>query len=354
MKYVPVTWNYSKYVYDAILITGIILYIWIFLKIAPMYQDVTRPLDGVVLRMRAFGTCAFILLSFILCIGPLARLDKRFLPLLYNRRHFGVLTCSVAFTHASYVLGWYFSFSPTDRYIGMLIANTSYEQILGFPFEIFGIFALIVLLILAVTSHDFWLSFLSPPIWKKIHMGIYFAYTAIVLHIVLGAMQSENGILLFVLVLLGVFPVCLFHFLAARKERLMDNTGISSDSGNNWIAVGDPKKIPDKRAIVVSIKNGERVAIFRNGEKLSAITNVCAHQNGPLGEGKIVFGCVTCPWHGYQYKLEDGRAPAPFTEKISTFKLKLTDGELYLDSNAQPPGTYVEPVVSPILTSEAD
>ena len=83
---------------------------------------------------------------------------------------------------------------------------------MGFPFEIFGIFALIVLLILAVTSHDFWLSFLSPPIWKKIHMGIYFAYTAIVLHIVLGAMQSENGVLLFVLVLLGVFPVCLLHF----------------------------------------------------------------------------------------------------------------------------------------------
>ena len=80
---------------------------------------------------------------------------------------------------------------------------------------------------------------------------------------------------------------------------------------------------------------------------MSAISNVCAHQNGPLGEGKIVFDCVTCPWHGYQYNVEDGRAPAPFTEKISTYKLKLTNGELYLDLQAQPPGTYVEPVISP-------
>ena len=42
--------------------------------------------------MRAFGSCAFLMLTLILCIGPLARLDARFLPLLYNRRHFGVLT----------------------------------------------------------------------------------------------------------------------------------------------------------------------------------------------------------------------------------------------------------------------
>ena len=348
VKYVPVTWNYSKYVYDLILLLGIILYIWIFLKVAPAFQDVSRPLDGAVLRMRAFGTCAFILLSFILCIGPLVRLDNRFLPLLYNRRHFGVLTCSVAFTHASFVMGWYFNFSPTNQYVGMLIANTSYEQVLGFPFEAFGIFALIILLILAVTSHDFWLSFLSPPIWKMLHMGIYLAYVAIVLHIVLGAMQSEKGLFLFVLVLIGIIPVGLLHFFAARKERLIDLAGISTKTGDSWVSVGDPGRIPDQRAIVVPLKDDERVAIFRNGEKLSAISNVCAHQNGPLGEGKIVFGCVTCPWHGYQYNVEDGRAPAPFTEKISTYKLKLKDGELYLDTQAQQPGTYVEPVVSPV------
>lgn len=29
---------------------------------------------------------------------------------------------------------------------------------------------------------------------------------------------------------------------------------------------------------------------------------MCKHQNDPLGEGKIVDGCVTCPWHGYDGK----------------------------------------------------
>ncbi|WP_370198074.1 Rieske (2Fe-2S) protein, partial [Roseibium sp.] len=69
------------------------------------------------------------------------------------------------------------------------------------------------------------------------------------------------------------------------------------------------------------------------------------HQNGPLGEGKVLWGCITCPWHGYQYNLADGCAPAPFTEKIATYKLKLVGSTVLLDPNALPPGTYVEPVV---------
>jgi nitrite reductase/ring-hydroxylating ferredoxin subunit len=33
-------------------------------------------------------------------------------------------------------------------------------------------------------------------------------------------------------------------------------------------------------------------------------------QNGPLGEGRIVDGCITCPWHGYQYRPDTGRLAA--------------------------------------------
>lgn len=348
VKYIPVTWNLSKWIYDFIVIVGIVLYIWIYITVAPAFQDVTRPLDGAVLKMKAFGSCAFIMLSFILCIGPLSRLDKRFLPLLYNRRHFGVLTCSVAFTHASLVVDWYFNFSLTDRYVGLLAANTSYGQLLGFPFEALGIFALIVLVILAATSHDFWLSFLSPPFWKTLHMSIYVAYAAIVLHIALGALQTENNPLLAMVVAGCVLPVCVLHALSAYRERLIDRPFESQEIKTDWVSIGDPKEIPDKRAKIVTVGGGDRIAVFRNGDKLSAITNACAHQNGPLGEGKIVFGCVTCPWHGFQYNVEDGRAPAPFTEKIATYRLRLEGEILKIDPNALPPGTYVEPVVSPL------
>ncbi len=72
----------------------------------------------------------------------------------------------------------------------MLFANVSYGQIIGFPFEAFGIFALLVLLILATTSHDFWLKFLTPRVWKTLHYLIYPAYAAVVAHVALGVMQD--------------------------------------------------------------------------------------------------------------------------------------------------------------------
>ena len=139
VRYAPVGWNRNKIIYDVVLLAAVVAYILIFIKIAPSFQDVTRPTSGAILRAQAFGSCAFLMLTFILCIGPLARLDTRFLPLLYNRRHFGVITCAVAFTHASSVVSIYYSFSPLNKYVAVLASNSSYDRFLGFPFETFGI-----------------------------------------------------------------------------------------------------------------------------------------------------------------------------------------------------------------------
>jgi sulfoxide reductase heme-binding subunit YedZ len=97
--------------------------------------------------------------------------------------------------------------------------------------------------------------------------------------------------------------------------------------------------IPDQGARIVAAPGGERIAVFRDGTQIGALTNLCAHQNGPLGEGRIIDGCVTCPWHGYQYRLADGCAPPPFTEKLATHRVRIRDGVVEVDPNALPPGT---------------
>jgi nitrite reductase/ring-hydroxylating ferredoxin subunit len=92
------------------------------------------------------------------------------------------------------------------------------------------------------------------------------------------------------------------------------------------------------------LPNGDRVAVFRHEGKLSAIANACAHQNGPLGEGRIIDCLVTCPWHGFQYEVTTGRSPAPFTEMIPTYNLRVENGAVMVDPIANTPGTFVEPV----------
>ncbi|WP_193141269.1 Rieske 2Fe-2S domain-containing protein [Meridianimarinicoccus sp. MJW13] len=338
VRFVPVQWNRNKWVYDGLLLAAVMAYLTLFLGYGAGAADATRPVDGAILRMRAFGSCAFFLLTLILCIGPLARLDRRFLPLLYNRRHFGVLTAAVALTHAVYVVNWYFAFAPTPQIEALLASNTSYGQLLGFPIEALGIFALLCLLVLAASSHDFWLSFLGAPVWKRLHLLIYPAYLAVVAHVALGALQDAKNPGFAIFFGAGAMAVSVLHLAAWWR------TPSRRRAKGDWVAVCSPGDIADQRARIIRLPSGDRAAVFRDGAAYSALSNACAHQGGPLGEGRIIDGCVTCPWHGFQYRMRDGCSPAPFSEKVPTYNLRLRDGVIEIAASANPPGTAVDPL----------
>ena len=340
VKYIPVQWNPNKWIYDAAMLVGVAAFLWIFLYLSPPVLDHDQPINPQIHNARAFGACAFTMLTVILCIGPLARLDRRFLPLLYNRRHFGVMTAFVATTHAGYVLDWYFAFSSRPKLQGLLEANTSFGQIAGFPFEILGVFGLICLGILAATSHDFWLKFLTPPVWKRLHYLIYAAYAAVVGHVVLGILQDDRGFGVNLLFIGGAALVCGLHVMAWMQDA--GDAGAQEDDA--WVTVAAPSAFREGFAKITRLPSGDRVAVFLHEGQLSAIANACAHQNGPLGEGKIVDCLVTCPWHGFQYDVRSGQSPAPFTEKVPTYRLRLAGGQVQVHSSANAPGTYVAPL----------
>jgi len=153
------------------------------------------------------------------------------------------------------------------------------------------------------------------------------------MHVALGVMQDDRRALIPILLGAAFSLVTALHIAAAWRERE------STPQAGEWLAVGPPDSIPDQAARIVAAANGERIAVFRDGNQIGALTNLCAHQNGPLGEGRIINGCVTCPWHGYEYRLEDGCAPPPFTEKLATYRVRLRDGLIEVDPKALPPGT---------------
>ncbi len=333
-----VQWNRHKLVYDALALGLVGLYLASYLLLAALTgSGITWETQ----RLRAVGSCAFLMLSLILSIGPLARLDRRFLPLLYNRRHLGVLTFLVALSHAVLVLDWYHGHGVIDPLLSLLTGNLHYGRFTGFPFEMLGLAALVILFLMAATSHDFWLAYLSPPVWKAIHMAVYLAYGLLVLHVALGALQEDRDLLLPSLLVASVLIVSTLHILAARQESPVDaGTALAAF----WLPVGPPGSIAEGRARIVVPPEGERIAIFRHQGRLSAVSNVCAHQNGPLGEGRIIDGCITCPWHGFQFRPEDGCAPPPFTDKIPTYRLRLANGMVEVDPAPLPPGTPVDPL----------
>ncbi len=332
-----VQWNRQKLLYDGILVGTVTFYLGGFVTTYHRWHPPKDLAAAIDIWIRATGSCAFLMLTVILCIGPLARLDRRFLPLLYNRRHFGVLTFLIAFAHAGLMVEWFAIQNALPNLVDEMTAMGNYLKFIGFPFKALGLAALIVLFLMASTSHDFWLAFLTPPVWKGLHMALYGAYGLVVMHVALGIMQYERTPLI-PLMLMGSFgAVTVLHLAAGWRERRGERAGAAS--GDGWIVVGPPRSIPDKAARIVVAAGGERIAVFRDGEEIGALTNLCAHQNGPIGEGCIVDGCVTCPWHGYQYRLADGCAPPPFTEKLVTYRTRIRNGVVEVDPRPLPPGT---------------
>ncbi len=338
--YVPISWNPFKKKYDLFLGSFIGLYLLVFI----LLNLILFPqLIIVTILIRAFGSLAIIMLHIILMIGPLCRLQPRFLPLLYNRRHFGVTMFLVASVHAVLSLIWFHTGGYLNPLVSLFGGNTHYDSLRFFPFQTLGFVAYIILMFMAFTSHDFWLHFLSPLVWKGLHMMVYLAYSLLILHVMLGIVQLESSLIIFLMLLGGLLTLVILHIWAGMKEWKLDHSKNDS-SEKEWKYVCEINDLENNRAKMILVDQ-ERVAVFKYGNKINAVHNVCKHQNGPLGEGKIVDGCIVCPWHGYQYLPENGRAPEPFTEKLATYKVKIERSSIYLNTLALPEGTAVNPAI---------
>lgn len=339
-QYRWVQWNRHKKIYDAIVVAAVVLYLAVFVGVGKLVFG--SDVGDEILVMRALGTCAFAMLTLILCIGPAARFEPRLAAVLYNRRHLGVTMFLVALAHGVLALLYYGGFGVVNPFSAVFASSPYLVPLCAMPFELFGLLALLILFVMAATSHDFWLANLGAEVWKTLHMGVYLAFGLLVAHVALGALQDHRSPVYVVLVGGAVVLVGGLHVAAGVRERRRDVAGLEPEEG--WVEVPSPREIPDGRARTVCLARGERVAVFRDGDELTAVTNVCAHQAGPLGEGKIVDGCITCPWHGYQFKPGDGCSPPPYTEKVATYDLRVEGERVLLRAQANEPGTRTTPV----------
>jgi len=325
--YTAVGWTGAKKAYDATIAIGVAIYLSLFVGVG-LYAHPDATIET--LLIRALATAAFLMLHVILSIGPLCRLNPKFLPLLYNRRHLGVTMFLVALAHAIFAIVQFHAQGNAGPLVSLLTTGTG--------FQTFGLGALLIFFLMAATSHDFWLANLGAPVWKTLHMAVYAAYALLVLHVAFGALHSESHPVLAIATAAGMAWLLTLHVASAFHERTGDRDVVPADG---WIDAGPVEDIPEGRARIVCA--GERIAIFRYDGKISAISNLCRHQNGPLGEGRVIDGCITCPWHGYQYLPANGRSPAPFTEKVATFEVRVTGGRVFVNPKGHEPGTPVEP-----------
>jgi nitrite reductase/ring-hydroxylating ferredoxin subunit len=74
---------------------------------------------------------------------------------------------------------------------------------------------------------------------------------------------------------------------------------------------------------------GVPVLLYRADGRTYAVAATCSHMGGPLEEGTIADGCVTCPWHGSTFRFADGgivRGPASTPQP--RYETRLQDGRI--------------------------
>ena len=335
--YKAVAWNRSKAIYDAVLIGCVALYLAVFIAVGMLTHRADHAISAPLLVIRALGSCAFIMLAFAISIGPLNRLSKMFAPLLYNRRHLGVATFLVAFAHAALVVQYFGAFGDRNPIVAVLAGDLGDGSLSDYPFEILGFFALLILFVMAATSHDFWLKNLTPSLWKSLHMLVYVAFGLLIAHVALGAVQTERNPVYAIVLGAGALTVIALHLTTGVREWRRDAHAMAVSPDDSWIDVAASDDVREGVGKVIYLAGRERVALFRHQGAITAMTNVCPHQGGPLGEGQIVDGCVTCPWHGHQFDPTTGRAPAPYTDAVTMLRVRTDQGRILINPTPNAP-----------------
>src|SRR6476661_460518 len=243
-SYQAVGWNRQKKIYDWLIFAFCVVYLTTFIVLTATFNPNYTFETGLI---RSTSTLALILLHVILSIGPLTRINKKFLPLLYNRRHLGVTMFCIILVHGAFSILQFHSLGNVNPFVSLFTSNTHFGSLADFPFQALGFFALIIFFLMAITSHDFWLHNLSPKVWKTLHMFVYLAYFLVVMHVMLGVIQYETNPVFIIIMAVGASTLIALHLIAGLKEVKKDNIEYALKQGG-FVFVCDVNEIEDSRA----------------------------------------------------------------------------------------------------------
>lgn len=98
---------------------------------------------------------------------------------------------------------------------------------------------------------------------------------------------------------------------------------------SEFVSVLSVAELPPGRATEVTV--GERqVALFNVGGNFFALTNLCPHRGGPLGQGFLEGKEVSCPWHNYTFDVTTGENVVSADLKVQRYDVKVEDGRVFV------------------------
>ena len=106
------------------------------------------------------------------------------------------------------------------------------------------------------------------------------------------------------------------------------NQTVFDSEPEDWTAVLDASMVVENRPTAALAGELPLVIVQRDGT-VHALADRCAHRGGPLHEGDIDGDCISCPWHGTRFRLDDGsvqRGPSAYPQPV--YEARVHDGRI--------------------------
>jgi len=76
---------------------------------------------------------------------------------------------------------------------------------------------------------------------------------------------------------------------------------------------------------------GKSIALANVDGKFYAINNTCLHRGGPLGSGEMSGKSVTCPWHGWQYDVTNGKLGINPAIGVDCYQVEVRGDDIFVN-----------------------
>ena len=99
---------------------------------------------------------------------------------------------------------------------------------------------------------------------------------------------------------------------------------------SDFVRVASVSDLADPGRMLVEVDD-RMIALFHVGGQFYAIDDVCTHDGGPLGEGRLEGFAIACPRHGAKFDIRDGRVLSmPATMPTVAHDVKVEGGEVFV------------------------
>jgi nitrite reductase/ring-hydroxylating ferredoxin subunit len=95
------------------------------------------------------------------------------------------------------------------------------------------------------------------------------------------------------------------------------------------VVAGSESEIPDGERKIIKVE-GLSIGVFHHEGGWYALRNSCQHRGGPVATGELKDGILTCPLHGYQYRVTDGELLSDPSAHLEMYPVEVRDGEVHL------------------------